>query len=65
MNDIFERMKVISADEHKAILDYLRKFKTYLDINKIVNKFILSKEVEDPRKKFHPFKKYGPLRIQY
>lgn len=26
MNDIVERMKVISADEHKAILDYLRKF---------------------------------------
>jgi len=26
MNDIVERMKVISADEHKAILDYLKKY---------------------------------------
>ena len=56
---------VENGDSKDKTRDYLRKFKTYLDINKIVNKFILSKEVEDPRKKFHPFKKYGPLRIQY
>ena len=44
---------------------FLREFKIYLDKNKIINKFILRREVDDPRKKLHPFKKYGPLRIQF
>jgi hypothetical protein len=56
---------VENGDSKDKTRDYLRKFKTYLDKNKIINKFILRKEVEDPRIKIHPFRKYGPLRIKY
>ena len=56
---------VENGDSKDKTRDYLRKFKTYLDKNKIINKFILRREVEDPRMKIHPFKKYGPLRIEF
>ena len=56
---------VENGDSKDKTRDYLKKFKVYLDQNKIINKFILMKEVEDPRKKFHPFKKNGPLRIKF
>jgi len=56
---------VENGDSKDKTRYYLRKFKTYLDKNNIINKFILRNEVEDPRKKFHHFKKYGPLRIKF
>ena len=56
---------VENGDSTDKTRDYLRVFKTYLDKNKIINKFILSKEVEDKRKKIQPFQKYGPLRIEF
>ena len=56
---------VENGDSKDKTRDYLREFQTYLDKNKIINKFILNKEVEDPRMKLHRFKKYGPLRIQF
>ena len=56
---------VENGDSKDKTRDYLRKFKTYLDKNNIINKFILRKEVEDPRMKFQHFEKYGPLRIKF
>ena len=56
---------VENGDSKDKTRYYLREFKIYLDKNKIINKFILKKKIEDPRKKFHPFRKYGPLRIQF
>jgi hypothetical protein len=52
---------VENGDSKDKTRYYLREFKIYLDKNKIINKFILKKKIEDPRKKFHPFRKYGPL----
>ena len=54
---------VENGDSNDKTRKYLTEFKAYLDRNKIVNKFVLRKEVEDPRKKIHPFYRYGPLRI--
>ena len=56
---------VENGDSKDKTRDYLKKFKTFLDKNKIINKFILRKEVEDPRMKVHPFKRTGPLRIKF
>ena len=55
---------VENGDSKDKTREYLREFKTYLDKNKVINKFILKKEVEDPRKKSH-HRKYGPLRIVF
>lgn len=49
---------VENGDSKDKTRNYLREFKAYLDKNKITNKFILRREVEDPRKKIHPFRKY-------
>jgi hypothetical protein len=54
---------VENGDSKDKTRKYLTKFKAYLDEKKIMNKFVLRKEVEDPRKKIHPFKKISPLRI--
>jgi hypothetical protein len=54
---------VENGDSKDKTREYLTQFKAYLDKKKIMNKFVLSKEVEDPRKKIYPFKKGGPLRI--
>jgi len=56
---------VENGDSRDKTRDYLKEFKTYLDKNKIINKFILRKVIEDPRKKIRPFRKYGPLRIKF
>jgi hypothetical protein len=56
---------VENGDSKDKTRDYLREFNIFLDKNKIINKFILRREVEDPRKKIHPFRKYGPLRIKF
>ena len=44
---------VENGDSKDKTRDYLKEFKTYLDKNKIINKFILKREVEDPRKKYN------------
>jgi len=54
---------VENGDSKDKTREYLTEFKAYLDKNKIINKFVLKKEVEDPRKKIHPFYRFGPLRI--
>jgi len=54
---------VENGDSRDKTRRYLKEFKDYLDKNKIINKFVLRKEVEDPRRKIHPFYKFGPLRI--
>jgi hypothetical protein len=56
---------VENGDSKDNTRDYLKEFKIYLDKNKITNKFILRKEIKDPRKNSHPFIKNGPLRIKY
>ena len=56
---------VENGDSKDNTREYLKEFKNYLDRNKIFNKFILKKEVEDPRMKIQPFKKCSPLRIEY
>ena len=56
---------VENGDSKDKTRDYLTEFKAYLDKNKIINKFVLKREIEDPRKKIHPFKRYGPLRIVF
>ena len=55
---------VENGDSKDKTREYLKEFKTYLDRNNIINKFILRKEVLDPRKKSHA-RKYGPLRIKF
>ena len=56
---------VENGDSRDKTREYLKEFKNYLDKIKILNKFILRKEVEDPRRKIYPFFKYGPLRIVF
>ena len=56
---------VENGDSKDNTRKYLKEFKTYLDKNKIINKFILRKEIVDPRMNNHSFIKYGPLRIKY
>lgn len=51
-----------SADNTRI---YLEDFKNYLNGKKILNKFILRKEVEDIRKKVKPFIKSSRLRIEF
>ena len=58
---------VDNGDSTDNTRDYLEEFQKYLNEKKIVNKFILTHEIDDPRKKqsFFPFLKYTPLRIEY
>jgi hypothetical protein len=56
---------VENGDSKDNTREYLKEFKSYLDRNKIINKIILKREVEDPRMKVHPYKKFSPLRIEY
>ena len=56
---------VENGDSKDKTRDYLKKFKAYLDKNKIINKFILRKEIKDHRKKFYHSNKNGPLRIKF
>ena len=55
---------VENGDSKDKTRDYLREFTIYLDKNKIINKFILSYEIENPKKKFHR-KNLGYLRIEF
>ena len=51
-----------SKDNTRTILN---NFQKYLTENKILNKFYLNREIEDPRKLGKPFEKYSRLRIEY
>ena len=54
-----------NGDSKDQTRKYLREFQQYLKKNKVINHFLLSHEIDDPRKKFFPFRKYSPLRIQF
>ena len=60
---------IISIVENGDSLDntrkYLDNFRNYLNKKKILNKFILAKEVEDIRKNYKPFVKGSRLRIEF
>ena len=56
---------VENGDSEDKTNIYLKEFQNYLNKNKIINKIVMNHEVDDPRKKIHPFKKYGKLRIQF
>ena len=60
---------IISIVENGDSIDNTRKylvdFKNYLNEKKVLNKFILTKEVEDIRKNFKPFVKGSRLRIEF
>ena len=60
---------IISIVENGDSVDntriYLEDFQDYLNKKKILNKFILTKEVEDIRKKVKPFIKSSRLRIEF
>ena len=64
-----ENNVIVSIVENGDSLDktkeYLKSFQDYLNKKKIINKIILDHVVDDPRKKKHKFKKYGPLRIKF
>jgi hypothetical protein len=54
-----------NGDSKDQTRKYLREFQQYLKKNKVINHFLLSHEIDDPRKKFFPLRKYSPLRIQF
>jgi len=56
---------VENGDSEDKTNDYLKEFQNYLNKNKIINRFVLNHVVDDPRKKIHPFRKFGKLRIQF
>ena len=56
---------VDNGDSTDNTRSYLEEFQKYLNDKKIINKFILNHEIDDPRKKFFPFLKYTRLRIEY
>lgn len=56
---------VENGDSTDKTAEKLKDFKKYLDNRAILNKFILSHEIEDPREKNYDFLKYSRLRIEY
>jgi len=64
-----ENNVIISIVENGDSFDntkrYLEEFQNYLQEKKVLNKFILTKEVEDPRKVLKPFIKSSRLRIEF
>ena len=56
---------VENGDSKDKTRKYLREFQQYLNKNKIVNQFILTHQVDDPRRKIIPFRRNSPLRIQF
>ena len=56
---------VENGDSKDNTRKYLENFQSYLNEKKILNKFILTKEIEDPRKNYISFLKLTPLRIEY
>ena len=64
-----EKNVIISIVENEDSIDNTRNilsnFQNYLTEKKILNKFYLKREIEDPRKLNKPFVKYSRLRIEY
>jgi hypothetical protein len=64
-----EKNVIISIVENEDSKDNTRNilsdFQNYLIEKKILNKFYLKREIEDPRKINKPFVKYSRLRIEY
>ena len=56
---------VENGDSKDKTRDYLRDFKTYLDKNKIINKFILKREIEAIRNKTFLSNKFYSLKLIY
>ena len=56
---------VENGDSKDKTRKYLIEFQKYLNRNKIINHFLLNHEIDDPRKKIFPFRKYSPLRIKF
>ena len=54
-----------NGDSKDQTRKYLREFQQYLKRNQVINYFLLTHEIDDPRKKIFPFRKYSPLRIQF
>ena len=55
---------VENGDSKDRTRDYLRYFQNYLNNEKVINKFLLNHDIDDPRK--HNFRlKYSPLRIKF
>jgi hypothetical protein len=54
-----------NGDSKDQTRKYLSEFQQYLNKIKVINHFLLKHEIDDPRKKIFPFKKYCPLRIQF
>ena len=69
INYLGENNVIISLVENGDSKDntrkYLKEFQEYLNGRKIVNKFLLTKEIDDPRKNSTPFNKISRLRIEY
>ena len=53
---------VENGDSKDKTRYFLREFKAFLDKSKIINKFMLTKEIEDPRKKLNSSRKHRHLR---
>ena len=56
---------VENGDSKDKTRKYLKAFQNYLNKNKIINRFILKHEINDPRKKVFPYEYLSPLRIKF
>ena len=56
---------VENGDSTDSTRTFLKDFQNYLNGKKIINKFVLNHEIDDPRKMNFPFLKYSRLRIEY
>ena len=64
-----EQNVIVSIEENGDSKDntrkYLKQFQKYLNEKKIINRFILKHEIDDPRKNEEPYEFLSPLRIKY
>ena len=69
INYLGENNVVISIVENGDSIDntrkYLKDFQDYLNQKNIINRFSLTKEIEDPRLKIKAFLQTPPSRIEY
>ena len=69
INYLGERNVIISIVENGDSIDntrtHLKEFQDYLNKKNIINKFVLTKEIEDPRLKIKFLLKTPPSRIKY
>ena len=56
---------VENGDSKDKTRDYLILFQNYLNEKKILNKFVLTHEIDDPRKNITPYVEISNLRIKY